>query len=164
MKSPEFVRQRIQWCAKKHGVPFKNTGFWDEVPAALGQTVPTTLLSPVVFSMCDSGEATVIGVNEVFVLLKSGTQRVCLDDLVGVTSPCLRQSKRKSEFDAIELESTSGQRLRLPTERGRGCFALWNILLMLIRMIREGEPDGAATRSQPVRLETNRVSPAGSHR
>jgi hypothetical protein len=120
-------------------MPFKNTGFWNEAPAALGQTVSTTLLSPVVFSMSDSGEATVIGVDEVLVVLKSGTQRVCLDNLLGVTSPCLGQRKEKSEFDTIELESRSGQRLRLPTERGRGCFALWNILLMLIRMTRKVE-------------------------
>ncbi len=138
-RTPEFVRQRIQWCAKKHGIPFQNTGLWDEAPAALGQTVPSTLLSPVIFSMSESGEATVIGVDEVFVFSKSGTQRLRLDDLVGVSSPCLRQSKKKSEFGTIELESTSGRQVRLPTERGRGCFALWNILLMLVRMTRKGE-------------------------
>ncbi len=163
-RAPEFVRQRIEWCAKKHGMPFKNTGLWSEAPAALRQSVPATLLSPVVFSMADNGEATVIGVDEVFVVLKSGTQKLCLDELVGVTSPCLRERKKKSEFDAIELESTSGQRLRLPTDTGSGCFALWNILLMLIRMVRKGEPDGAANGSQPIRSETNRISPAAGSR
>jgi hypothetical protein len=139
-RSPEFVRQRIKWCAKKHGMPFKNTGFWSDSPAALRQAVPTTFLSPVVFSMSDNGEATVIGVDEVLAVLRSGIQRVRLDDLVGVTSSCVRQRKRKLEFDNIELEKTSGQLLRLPTETGRSCFAVGNILLMLIRMSRKGEP------------------------
>jgi hypothetical protein len=164
-RTPEYVRGRIEWRAKKQGMPFKNTGFWSGAPLALKQVLPASVTSPVVFTMSDRGEATIIGTDEVFVISKQGDVRIQLDRVEGVTSPCVRQGKQKSESDTLELLVAGGSRHQLPTEKGKACFAFWNILLMLARMNGKGEPDGPANRSQPIRAETNRTSAAaGSDR
>jgi hypothetical protein len=63
-RAQEFVRERIEWRAKKQGIPFKNTGFWSDAPSALKRALPASVVSPVVFSMSDRGEATIIGTDE----------------------------------------------------------------------------------------------------
>ena len=138
-RAPEFVRERIEWRAKKQGMPFKNTAFWGEAPSALKHVLPASFASPVVFSMSDGGEATIIGTDEVFVASKQGGVRVQLDQIKSVTSPCIRQGKQKLDCDALELILAGGSKHRLPTEKGEACFAFWNILLMLARMSGKGE-------------------------
>jgi hypothetical protein len=143
-RAPEFVRERIEWRAKKQGMPFKNTGFWSEAPSALKQVLPASITSPVVFTMSDRGEATIIGTDEVFVISRQGDVRIQLDQVEEVTSPCVRQGKQKLECDVLEVQVAGGSRHHLPTEKGEACFAFWNILLMLARMSGKGESGSRA--------------------
>lgn len=145
-RAPEFVRERIEWRAKKHGLPFKNTALWSEAPPALQHALPTSFASPVVFSMSDGGEATIIGTHEILVSSKQGNIRVQLAEIESVTSPCPRQGKQKLDCEALELVVAGGSRHHIPTEKGEACFAFWNILLMLARTNRKGEQDGAPRR------------------
>lgn len=115
-------------------MPFKNTEFWSEAPSGLKQVLPASVIAPVVFTMSDFGEATVIGVDEVFVISKRGNIRIQIDQIEAVTSPCLQQGKTKLEFDVLELLLADGSRHHLPTEKGKACFAFWNIMRMLARM------------------------------
>lgn len=137
--NPVFVRERIRSRAKKHKLPYPNTGFWDGAPSALKQSLPSGFTEPVVFSMSQAGGATVIGVDEICAISERGTERLKIHQLRDVTSPCIQEHKPKAEFDAVEVV-TLNKTYRLPTEKGSGCFAIWNIILMLTRMNEIGEP------------------------
>jgi len=87
------------------------------------------------FSITEGGDATIIGTEEIAIVEADTVTRFPLDDIADLSSPNIAEGKQKLGFDAVSVE-TSAKTYRLPTEKGKACFAVWNILLMLSRMQR----------------------------
>ena len=85
------------------------------------------------FSITEEGDATIIGTEEVAIVEADNVTRFFLDDIADLSSPNIAEGKQKLDFDAVNVE-TSARTYRLPTEKGKACFAVWNILLTLSRM------------------------------
>lgn len=134
---PTFIENRIRWRARQYGIPFENTDYWKNVPKALGSVIPGDFTHPILFSMTLTGEATVIGTAEVAIISNDILSRFNLDDITHLSgSHNIGEHKPKLQFDSICINVKDGK-YRLPTEAGKPCFAVWNILLMLVRMQRK---------------------------
>ena len=128
-----FIENRIKWRAGQHNVPYANTDFWHQAPEGIRKRLPGSFDNPVFFSQASDGRVTVIGTHEVAVLDEASSPRFPLDDIIDISSPNIAEAKQKTLFNEISMMTPSGVVL-WPTEDGKGCFAVWNILLMLARM------------------------------
>jgi hypothetical protein len=133
---PDFIENRIKWRAGQHNVPYPRTNFWQHAPESIRQHLPDSFVRPVLFSQDRQGNSTVIGTEELAVIEDGTAIRVLLDDIIDLSSPNIAEGKQKSHFCQLSVKTTSGDTL-LPTEDGKGCFAVWNILLMLCRLRRK---------------------------
>ena len=133
--SPNFIQNRIEWRADQHGLPYECTNFWGDAPDSLRSRLPSSFERPIVFSITEEGDATIIGTEEVAIVEADNVTRFFLDDIADLSSPNIAEGKQKLDFDAVNVE-TSARTYRLPTEKGKACFAVWNILLTLSRMQR----------------------------
>ncbi|MBK1814741.1 hypothetical protein JIN84_03895 [Luteolibacter yonseiensis] len=134
--SPDFIIGRIRWRAAKHGLPTSRTGFWEDSPDWLQADFPANFVNPVLYSVSDCGEmATVIGTEEIMTPGYDDGVRIAIDEMDRISSPCIG-TKRKVDFDALAVVTKDLVEHLLPVESGKGCFAVWNILLTLGRMQR----------------------------
>lgn len=129
----EFIANRITWRAKKHHVPSPGTDFWLQAPPKILQLLPARFDHPVLYSQASDGRLTVIGTEEVAVIDEASSSRLYLDDIIDISSPNIAEGKQKSLFNEISITTPHGVVI-LATENGKGCFAVWNILLMLSRL------------------------------
>jgi hypothetical protein len=129
----EFIANRIKWRAKKHHVPSPSTDFWLQAPQDILRLLPARFDDPVLYSQASDGRVTVIGTEEVAVIDEASSSRLYLDDIIDISSPNIAEGKQKSLFNEISITTPHGVVI-LATENGKGCFAVWNILLMLSRL------------------------------
>ena len=130
-----FIENRIKWRAGKHNVPYANTDYWHQAPEGIRKRLPDSFDHPVLFSKASDGRVTVIGTDEVAVLDEASSPRFPLDDIIDISSPNIAEGKQKTLFNEVSVMTPRGVVL-LPTEDGKGCFAVWNVLLMLSRLRR----------------------------
>jgi len=131
--APKFIQSRIEWRAGQHGLPYERTDYWGNAPDNLRSRLPSSFERPVVFSMAEGGDATIIGTDEVAIVDRDGVSRFSLDNITELSSPNIAERKQKVDFDAVSVKA-SANTYRLPAEKGKACFAVWNILLTLSRM------------------------------
>jgi hypothetical protein len=129
----EFIANRIKWRAKKHHIPTPSTDFWLQAPQKVRELLPARFDHPVLYSDANDGRVTVIGTEEVAVISETFSSRLYLDDIIAISSPNISEGKQKSLFNELSITTPNGVVI-LATENGDGCFAVWNILLMLSRL------------------------------
>lgn len=129
----EFIENRIKWRAGQHHVPYPGTDFWSQAPQRVQRLLPATFERPVLYSQSSDGRVTVIGTEEVIVLDENSSFRLYLDDIIDISSPNIAGGRQKALFNEISVSIPQGV-VVLATEDGKGCFAVWSILLMLSRL------------------------------
>ena len=129
---PAFIQNRIEWRAKQHGLPYASTAYWRDVTEPTRSRLPPAFQRPVVYSIAESDDVTIIGTEEVAVLRDSSVFRFLLDDIIGL-NPATLEGKSKTEIAVVSIK-TADASYKLPTEKGAACLAMMSIILMLSRL------------------------------
>lgn len=85
----------------------------------------------------ESGDWTVIGVDELGVCRGKEFERILLDDVEDVSAGEIKEGF-KANLEELNIRTESIADWRVPTEKDSPAFAIWNIILMLVRMQRKG--------------------------
>ena len=136
---PEYIKNRIEWQAGRHSLPYPNTNYWSEAPCELAALTPNDIVLPTIYSASSSDGFTVVGVDEILTVNQGKENRFFIDEISAIEAPPDQRTKAaKPRLDALMVRTGKRNRYRLPCEMGSPCFAIWGVLLMLSRMQRKG--------------------------
>ena len=94
---------------------------------------------PVIISISDERNFLIICTQGIFI--KNDKEAVSLHyaDIDDINSPPLKSGEKKAELNSLILVLKNNQLCAIKAEEGAAFFAVWNILLMLIRMHQSDE-------------------------
>ena len=81
--------------------------------------------------------ATVIGTAAIAAGDGTGLLRIDIDGIVAISAPCIEEQKEQAIFDVWTVVTSGAAKHHLPVESGKACFAVWNILKMLVVLQRK---------------------------
>jgi hypothetical protein len=149
-KDDEFIANRLIWKAGKYTLTehfslfFK--GLTKETQQYLEARIDTTKSGiPVLFFTKPTNEWTLICTRQV--IGYNNHEIICIDlsNIKSVSQTAFKrysnnkityQQAKKSEWDEVEIEDRKGNKYVFHAYKGTDLFALWNILLMAIRIYR----------------------------
>lgn len=133
MDADEALRTTWSSIFKRRGGPGDATKLWDRWDsearaAALDKVMLEAGELPVVLARSPNGDATLLTTRRL--VLRDGV--TALTEVVDI-KPVDFGVKRKDQLNELNVELTSGRSLTLTVESGHSYFALWNVLLNIVK-------------------------------
>ncbi len=148
-KSDDFIADRLMWKALKHNLPTKFSSYHRDCSPAIQQYLASFLGEensglPVLYFTKPTGEWTLVCTREVICNSNPGIIRVAVDSIQKFYPAAVGELRsgqsvnadevKKAEWDELIIVDRSGNKYKLHTNKGADFFALWNILLMVVRL------------------------------
>ena len=148
-KTDEFLVNRLIWKAKKYNLPTNYSFFYNELSPDVQKYLNIYVEEfdtgqPVLFFTSPSNKWTLVCSRKIICNDNIGVFKISIQDIQELKPPVLGnvssnklvdlKESKKSEWHQITVVDKERNSYILHADKGKDFFALWNILLMAIRL------------------------------
>ena len=148
-KTEDYIASRIEWKAKRYNLPSQFSFFYNTLSSEIQQYLKThtdkaTCGQPILFFTKPTNEWTLICTRQVIFNDNKKVFKVNIQNVAHLKPTLLDSSSKgkmvdmkeikKSEWHKVTIVDKQNNNYILHANKGNDLFALWNILLMLVRL------------------------------